>query len=528
MLYHRNPLRDWGNYSMPMIDRDFLAGRSGEKRNRSTKVMVFAMILIAVLTLGSVAGLMFQIGSDKGPHPSETPVRTPARIFYATHSPISIVGNAEFTTANGVSGGSGTASDPYIIADWDINATSAHGVWIQDTDAHFTVRNCYVHDGTLGHIYDGIHTYNCTNGTFENNACTNNEYGIWLEGSSNNALRNNTCISDEYDGIFLYEFSNNNCMVNNTCTDSYGGIGLYSSYNNVINNNTCSGNSEGIYLEDSDHNILSYNNCTANYADGISFDNASNNTLNDNYCSNVEWGIELRWSRNNTLVGNNCSANGNDGIILGQSSNNNTLVSNRCCWNNYNGIDVVSSRDNTLVSNDWISNGYDGAYIGYSTNNTLDSNNCSSNNRWGIQIRGSSGNVMLRNQLCDNLQYGMYIYDVSSYNIAFNNTFIGNNGAGSTYDSGHVQAYDEGTNNWWNSTDGYGNYWSDWTAPDVNPPYGIVDEPYNISGSAGAKDYYPLTTEPPTPIPEFGIMPFVVVLMATIVLILGTRRRKAR
>ena len=120
----------------------------------------------------------------------------------------------------------------------------------------------------------------------------------------------------------------------------------------------------------------------------------------------------------------------------------------------------------------------------------------------------------------------MYIYDASSSNIVFNNTFIGNNGAGSTYNSSHVQAYDDGTNNWWNSTDGYGNWWSDWTKPDYVPPYGIVDLPYNISGSAGAKDYYPLTTTPTQPIPEFGVMPFVVVLMAAIVFTTEGRRRK--
>jgi parallel beta-helix repeat protein len=235
--------------------------------------------------------------------------------------------------------------------------------------------------------------------------------------------------------------------------------------------------------------------------------------------------MELHWSSNNTLISNNCSSNGNDGIYLGESSNNNTLVSNRGFWNVYNGIDVVSSRDNMLVSNTWSSNGYHGAYIGYSTNNTLDSNNCSSNNLWGIQIRDSSGNLLLRNQLCDNLQYGVYIYSASSSNIVFNNTFIGNNGAGSTYDPAHAQAYDEGTGNWWNSTDGYGNYWSDWITPDVAPPDGIVDVPYDIAGSAGAKDYYPQTT-PQAQIPEFGMMPLVVMVLLVAILLARNRSRK--
>jgi hypothetical protein len=117
---------------------------------------------------------------------------------------------------------------------------------------------------------------------------------------------------------------------------------------------------------------------------------------------------------------------------------------------------------------------------------------------------------------------------LSTNNRIWNNTFIDNNGAGSTYDPNHIQASDELAGNWWNSTDGYGNYWSDWTTPDVAPPDGIVDVPYDIAGTAGAKDYYPLTTTPSEPIPEFGAMPLVLmVLLVAIVLTIGARRRKA-
>src|SRR3990170_2421328 len=53
-----------------------------------------------------------------------------------THAPIVIVGNAEFTGANGVTGGSGTPSDPYIIEGWEINASAADGIAILYTTAH--------------------------------------------------------------------------------------------------------------------------------------------------------------------------------------------------------------------------------------------------------------------------------------------------------------------------------------------------------------------------------------------------------
>jgi len=40
---------------------------------------------------------------------------------------------------------------------------------------------------------------------------------------------------------------------------------------------------------------------------------------------------------------------------------------------------------------------------------------------------------------------------------------------------------------------GEGNYWSDWTEPDNNPPFGIVDYPYVIN-EGSSQDNYPFTT----------------------------------
>jgi parallel beta-helix repeat protein len=214
-------------------------------------------------------------------------------------------------------------------------------------------------------------------------------------------------------------------------------------------------------------------------------------------------GIYLVNCTNAILTGNNCSNNW-DGIYLWSSSDNNTLTNNTCNSNNWYGILL------------WMS-----------SNNTLTDNNCS-NNYYGMELSSSGSNIMSSNKVFDNTQYGVDI-NSGSNNRIWNNTFINNNGAGSTYDSSHIQAYDNGANNWWNTSGtphGYGNYWSDWTTPDVNGD-GIVDWSYNLTGSAGAKDYYPLTTTPSEPIPEFAMMPFVVmVLLAAIALTIGTMRRK--
>ena len=62
------------------------------------------------------------------------------------HDPICIDGDLEFTLANGVIGGSGTENDHYIIEDWDINASTANGIYIGNTTAYFTIRDCHVYE----------------------------------------------------------------------------------------------------------------------------------------------------------------------------------------------------------------------------------------------------------------------------------------------------------------------------------------------------------------------------------------------
>jgi parallel beta-helix repeat protein len=213
---------------------------------------------------------------------------------------------------------------------------------------------------------------------------------------------------------------------------------------------------------------------------------SSNNTIRDNTCDMNEDGISLHSAINNTICNNTCS-NNDYGIVLYQWSSNNTLINNTCVNNQY------------------------GMYLGLESNDNIISWNC----------------------VCNNANYGVVLAFVTTFNIHHNriwgNTFYYNNGAGDVYDPAHVQASDSGTCNSWNGTDGYGNYWSDWTGPDADVN-GVVDEPYLLDGSAGVKDYYPLTILllPPEPIPEFGSMPLVMmVLLVVVVLAREARRRNA-
>ncbi|MDI6708429.1 MAG: hypothetical protein QME47_05025, partial [Candidatus Thermoplasmatota archaeon] len=80
------------------------------------------------------------------------------------HAPIYIDGNAGFTQPDPVNGGgTGTAIDPYIIENWDINASRAHGIKIKNTDVYFIIRNCIIHDGKADSKH-GIYFHYSING----------------------------------------------------------------------------------------------------------------------------------------------------------------------------------------------------------------------------------------------------------------------------------------------------------------------------------------------------------------------------
>jgi len=226
-----------------------LPERLGKERKRSLNIRVIAVILVAVLIVGAVAWLMVRFVS----HPSE----------YTARGWIYINGNGGFTHVNGVIGGRGTASNPYIIADWDINASTG-GIYINGTDAHFIVRNCLVHDGIGygGALCSGIHLSNCVNGTLENNICSNDWYGIDLAISNNITLVNNICRSNNQTGIDLWS-SSNNTLTNNNCSSNINGDGI-------------------CLRSSSNNNELSWNQVSNNGGDGVDISSSSNNHIYHN------------------------------------------------------------------------------------------------------------------------------------------------------------------------------------------------------------------------------------------------------
>jgi parallel beta-helix repeat protein len=485
-------------------------------------------LLVTLIASAIVVSLMMTMLITPA-HSEDSPAapNVPARITYTVHDPILINDSADFASqaANESWPGNGSSGNPYIIQGYDINAASADGISIQNTNVHFIVRDCYVHDGHSG-WHAGTYLFNCVNGTLINNTCSN-DYGMGLELSSNITLTGNNCSNNGYTGIWLYS-SDSNTLSNNNCSNNDKGIEVSDSCDkNTLNNNTCSSNSNyGIYfIASCTNNTISNNTCRSNSAFGICLSSSnSNNIVSNNNCSNNHDGIFLASSSSNIVSNNNCSSNTQHGISISLSINN-TLINNNCSNNVFYGIAITSSSSNT-ISDNTCSDNQIGMFLNPSNSNNIISNNTCSDNQYGIAITSSSSNTLTWNQICNNTLQGVYIASGSNNRI-WNNTFIGNNGAGAVRDAAHIQANDGGANNWWNtsgSPHGSGNYWSDWTTPDDNFD-GIVDKTYNLTAGVGPMDYYPLTT-PALPIPEFSEIVIPIVGLMLIALTVGRTRKK--
>ena len=447
---------------------------------------------------------------------------------------ISIYGNDQFTPANGVTGGSGTAGNPYIIENWAISASGADGIYIANTTAYFVIRNCLVENGGGAHF--GIRLSNVRNGRIEGNTCRYDNRGIHLGDSCYNTLIGNNCSYNCFYGIYMWKSSNNK-LTGNTCkyNTGYGwshGIRLDDSSYNTLTGNTCSNNGScGISLESSPNNNLTSNTCGSNAVSGIDLNHSPNSILTGNTCGGNKYGIYLWYSSNNALSGNTCGGN-SYGIYL-LSSSYNTLTNDNCSNNGDYGIYMWASSNNALTGNTCESNaGHDWSYgirLDYSSNNALTGNTCSNNSN-GICLHNSSNDNLTGNTCGGNAGYGIYMYsssnnnltyntcnnnttynwsysirlDSSSYNKLTGNTCSNNRNGICLYSSSNnntltynrllnnptCNAYDSGANAW--GKDGKGNWWSDWQPPahpDSNGD-GIVDSARSISG--GGADPHPL------------------------------------
>jgi parallel beta-helix repeat protein len=110
--------------------------------------------------------------------------------------------------------------------------------------------------------YYGMTLYDSSNNSIKGNTIRNNDHcGIYMSKSSNNTITNNTIQNHNFNGIGIYDSSDENNIENNSLNNNdFCGINIRISSNNNIKNNNISDNNIGIHIPQSrntvENNIL--------------------------------------------------------------------------------------------------------------------------------------------------------------------------------------------------------------------------------------------------------------------------------
>jgi len=144
--------------------------------------------------------------------------------------PIHISGNSGFNSTNGVSSGSGTADDPYIIENLTVNEKEKMGIKINNTDAYFILRNCSVISSDRYGI--GIDLDYVKNGMIQN--CTISRFGTSISGyrTNNLSIREIQMNNSYHNSLSLW--SSDSIDIRNT-TIKYASVGIYTTLCSHVN-----------------------------------------------------------------------------------------------------------------------------------------------------------------------------------------------------------------------------------------------------------------------------------------------------
>jgi len=359
-------------------------------------------------------------------------LRTPQASAYTPHIPIVIGFDTDFQTGDYVTGGTGTESDPYIIAGWEILSTTQEGIYVHDTTAYFVIRNVYVH-GSGG--FNGIYFSYLVNGAIVESTLTANSAAVRVSGSSNILIANNT-LDNQYNA----------------------GIWLSYATNVRILNNSIDKTSNGVYTEFGVSDIMIIDNSIDESSLGgvVAWGPATRFTIMNNSMSNTTSGDGLTLSTtatDNLIAFNRVNNNSNYGMALNEQCYSDTLKNNTI-RNNLNGygIRLYAGDDNVIENNTVKENALGGISIGMQAslgNNVIANNTVSDNFGWGITSDYSDackifGNIIERNSaggidyissnggtvdgnsISDNDNYGLMLESGSNFNTIANNVFIHN------------------------------------------------------------------------------------------------------
>ncbi|MHA1278600.1 MAG: NosD domain-containing protein [Candidatus Helarchaeota archaeon] len=395
--------------------------------------------LIGISAIILLLTIIFCITQSSNYH---TMKKRPEKRLEIQADPIVIIRNNSAFTLYATSG-DGTPSNPYILENLviDGNSKSDNCIDIQNTNAHFIIRNCVLTSGDIG-----IYCENVNNGQFQNNQITNSYYGVYCVDTNNTqALYNNISQCDygiyydeawyhtashnilDYNGIGLEtEYTYYLTAINNTCSYTTSGQSFYLwgvNCSTFINNKAihCD-TAEAFYIDDSCWNNSFITNFVSNCSIGFYLvDNSKYNVFDSNqvyFTTNNGWelgtsGTECSY---NTFINNSALFGESDGFYLDEIPHS-IFINNTALNNTGNGFVVSLVSDFTY--NKAENNTGDGFYVSAS-NHSLSYNTAINNGAHGIHLDSSDFNSISFNIANENTLYGIFLEKSDDNNISWN------------------------------------------------------------------------------------------------------------
>jgi parallel beta-helix repeat protein len=319
-------------------------------------------------------------------------------VMYVLHAPIRINSNGDFA-ANANGGGDGSAGNPWIIENYDIDGTGyAYCVYVGNTTDYFVVRNCFLHDSNgvaTWPFYDdtGITMYNASNGLLSGNEITRIRRGIYLyNGCMDNQVIWNNVSQASWSGIHLSTYSDRNSVINNHVSDVVGWLAVAIAVcdNSVLRNNTIvNANQVGMLLSAANNTIIENNSVSNSGQYGIQVSTSTNVSINSCEFTNDLNGIVFDSQTSDVhLTGTNITSM-NTGVSISGSQNN--ILEYLHIYGGTTGLHMETANEN-VISNVESRGGSQGLFMMSSDSNAF-TGSTFSNSQYGAIVQSSDNNT---------------------------------------------------------------------------------------------------------------------------------------
>jgi parallel beta-helix repeat protein len=330
---------------------------------------------------------------------------TPAQVpDYLPHAPIVIRSDQDLENPlNGVTSGSGTEADPYVIQGWDIQFSGPLtggvddvGILIRGTTAHVVVRDCLVIDAAGSR--QGIVVQAALHVLVEDVYVQGHRVGIALEEADDVRVANSTLGQNAETGVLVQQ-SRRIVLEDNTVEQT---VWEQEGSGTIVG--------DGVYVVGSEDVVVARNDVSdngrrqgaASFGVGLRVDDASVRVLGNRFVRNGQ-GIELGASAGSLVTGNEVSKSDREGIVL---SGHEAVVSRNVVRDGAGAGVVVMGQGNHVL------------------NNTV-----RGNAGVGIMLVGQ-GNLVAGNTVTENVGAGLELDGHASRdNLVRDNDFRGNGGA---------------------------------------------------------------------------------------------------